>query len=168
MWIFTILLAIITAFLQSTVSPSLTVHGGAIDLILIVTLIFLFYGKVREACVSLLVSSIVLSILSGIALIYLISPTFLLIILYIFLSDRRIISKPSTLMSLPMLFIATILFELIKIAIMRSFSINYLVPIVVSSIMCAIVGGAIYWLCNKIYYFLNPQLMREKVKISNI
>jgi hypothetical protein len=71
-------------------------------------------------------------------------------------------------MSLPMFFFATILFELIKITIMRSFSIHYLAPIIASSIMMVIVGGVIYWFCNKIYYFLNPQLMREKVKISRL
>lgn len=166
MWLLTLILAIIIAIISSTITPSLTIHAGELDLNLIIMLIFLFYGRVRDTCIFLLVSSITLSILCGIPLIYLILPNFLLILLYLFLSNRRIISRPRVLLSLIMFFLASILVNLIKIIVMQQLSFSLLTPILVSSLYNAIIGGTIYYFCNKIYYFMNPQLLREKVKIG--
>lgn len=166
MWILTIILAIIIAFLQSTIAPALSIYGGTIDLILVVTLIFLFHRGVRNSSIFLVASSVVLAVISGLPLIYLVLPNFIIIILYSFLTQRRILSKPSRLLSLLIIFAATILIEAIKMLVMRRLSFSYAAPIFSSSIYNAIIGGTIYYLCNKIHFFLNPQLLRERIKIK--
>ncbi|MCX6810572.1 MAG: hypothetical protein NTY30_02445 [Candidatus Berkelbacteria bacterium] len=166
MWILTIISAIFVAFLSSTLTPSFAINVGTLDLNLIIVLIFLFYGSFRQACIFLLISSIVLSVLSGTLLVYLLLPMFLLVLLYLFFSARRIVVRPSTISSLLIFFIASIFVGMLKMLVMQHWSFSLAIPLISSSVYNAIVGGVIYHFCNKIYYFLNPQLLREKVKIG--
>ncbi|MEI6144175.1 MAG: hypothetical protein WCP91_01095 [Candidatus Berkelbacteria bacterium] len=166
MWVLTIILAVIVAVLQSTIIPSLTVFGGLIDLVLVVVLIYLFYGYVRNAGIFLLVASIVISVLSGIQLIYIILPNFVVMIVYVLLSSRRIISRPSVIFSILLFFLTCVAASLVKMLEVKIFSFLTLMPILFSSLIGAFVGGILYYFCNKIYYFFNPQISREKVRIS--
>ncbi|MEI8061040.1 MAG: hypothetical protein WCG99_01975 [Candidatus Berkelbacteria bacterium] len=166
MWVLTIILAVIAAVLQSTIIPSLTVFGGLVDLILIVVLIYLFYSSVSNAGIFLLVASIVISVLSGIHLIYIILPNFVVMLVYVLLSSRRIISRPSVIFSIFLFFLACVFAGLVKMLEVNIFSFSTLVPILFSSLIGALAGGILYYFCNKIYYFFNPQISREKVRIS--
>lgn len=168
MWIITAIFAIFVAFMQSTISPSLAIYSGILDLLLVVILIFLFYGSVRQACFFLLISAIVLSTLSGVPLVYIILPNFLLIVGYLLLSSKRIISRPTTLVSLPIILLSSVFVGFVKILIMQRLSTLLIVPIISGSVLTMLVGGAAYYFCNKAYYFLNPQLLREKIKISRM
>lgn len=168
MWIATFLLAITVALLQSSIVPAATIFGSAADLILIVTLIFLFFGAFRQASFFLLLSSIILTILSGIPIIYIILPNFLLMVGYLILSSRRIISLPSTLFSLPLFFIASFAASFIKLLIMQRFSLSLIEPISIGGIFAATIGGALYFFCSRAYHAINPQILRDKVKISHL
>lgn len=168
MWITTFILAIIIALLQSSIVPAATIFGSIIDLILIATLIFLFFGAFRQASLFLLISSIMLAILSGIPIIYLILPNFLLMVAYLILSSRRIISLPSTLFSLPLFFIAPFVANFAKLLIMQRFSFSLIAPISTGAIFTAAVGGLLYFLCSRAYHMINPQILRDRIKISRL
>ena len=43
-----------------------------------------------------------------------------------------------------------------------------LLTAIYSSLYSAIFATAIYFITNKIYFFLNPQIMRERIKISRL
>lgn len=168
MWVFSIILAIFAALTQSTIAPSLSVYGGTIDIILVVLLVLLFYGHIRHTGIFLVVSAIILSIISGIQLIYLILPYFVLAAIYLFLSSRRIISRPSTIVSLTTFFIASVFANLVSILEIHNFSVSLISSVLSSAILNMLVGGTIYYFCNKVYYSLNPQISREKVKFLNL
>jgi len=168
MWIATFLLAITVALLQSSIVPAATIFGGIIDLILIIILIFLFFGAFRQASLFLLLSSVTLTILTGVPIIYLILPNFLLMIVYLILSNRRIISWPSTLFSLPLFFIASVAASLIKLLIMQRFSPSLIVPISIGGIFTMAIGGVLYFLCSRAYHTINPQILRDRIKISRL
>lgn len=168
MWIATFLLAITVALLQSSIVPAATIFNSVVDLILIVTLIFLFFGAFRQASLFLLISSIILTILSGIPIIYIILPNFFLMIVYLITTSRRIISRPATLFSLPLFFIASFAASFIKLLIMQRLSSSLIVPISIGGIFTAAIGGALYFLCSRAYHAINPQILRDKVKISQM
>jgi len=165
MWFFSIILAILAALVQSTIVPSLSVYGGSVNIILVILLVLLFYGHIRHTGIFLVVSTIILSIISGIQLIYLILPFFVLSAIYLFLSNRRIISRPNTIVSLFIFLIASVFVNLVFILEIHNFSLRLILPILSSAILNMLIGGFIYYFCNKAYFLLNPQISREKVRI---
>ncbi len=167
MWILTILLSILVAVFQTTVLPSLKIYGGGFDLILVLTLIFLYYGSLRKAGVFLLISSIVASIISGVAIIYILVPDFFVIVIWTILLSKRIISYPSAIFSIPIFFSASIIANLMELLIRNGFAFFFLPPLISSSLQNTTIGVILYYLSYKIFLFLNPQVKRERIIISN-
>ena len=163
----TVIVAIFSGILSSTLTPSLTIWSGALDFNLILLLLFLFYANVSEASVFLLVSSIAVAALSGVPLIYVILPGFLLTALYIFLSDRRILPpRPTVSLSILLFFLASIFVSAVKVLLFKSYSTSVIVPTIMSAVLTAFVGSIIYYFCNRVFNRLNPQVKRQKIKIS--
>jgi len=166
MWVFALVLGMIAALLQSTFIPAVKISGGVIEIGVMLTLLFLFFGSLREASVFLVIFAIFSTIFSQIPLIYFLLPTFVVIVIFIFLSRRRIISRPGTLLSFLIFLIGTIIADLVKLLIMARFSLHNLLTVLIDALLTAFVGAIIYFLISKIYRYLNPQLDKEKIKLA--
>jgi hypothetical protein len=166
MWIFSIVLATFVAFMQSTIIPALSVSGGQIELQIIIILLFLFFGRLREACIFLLVCSTFSALFSGAPIIYLVLPDFLIISIYVFLDRRRIFFRPGTLLAFPIIFLAVALADFFKLIMLSKLGAGIVSVLLANSIYSAIVGMIIFYFINKIYHLLNPHIMRERIKLA--
>jgi len=158
-------LALFTAFLQSSLTPALTIWGGIIELPLIIILLFLFSNHFKEASVFLLISATFLSIFSADSIVYLILPDFLIIGIYLFLNKKRMILSPNTLLSFPLFVIAAMVSDLAKLLLFGNLGVENLLLLAKNSLVSAIVGTFIFYFVNKIYHFFNPQIARERIKM---
>jgi len=165
MWILAVFLAILSALLQSTFLPTVKIFAGLIELNVAILLIFLFFGSLREASVFLFIFAIFSAIFSQIPVIYLLLPEFIVIVIFVLLSKQRIIIRPGTLFSFPLFFLATVIADLAKLAILLKFSFHNFSIVFADALLTAFVATAIYWVVNKIYHFLNPQVDRERIKL---
>jgi len=166
MWLIIFIFSIIVAILSATIMPALNIFNSTVNLNLLLVLIFLFYDKKKEAGIFILISSVVLAVLTGINLITILLPIFFLLIIYSFLIDKRILNNPTIFMASLLFFSASMFTEVIVVALTKSFSLHLLKTIIISSIFNMILGAVFYYFCNRIYYFLNPQVLREKIKFS--
>lgn len=160
------ILAFFISLIQSTVVPAFKLYNSFPDLVLPVVLIILFFGSRKLSGVFIITSSIFMSIFSGVAMIYFILPYFLVFITYVFLNERRIISRPSVTLALFVFFVA----NLIKM-IIQSLMMNDLAPdiaFIYCSLISAVWGVFFYYLCRRIYFLLNPQILRDRIKISHL
>ena len=165
MWVVAVFLAILSALLQSTFLPTVKIFAGLVELDIIVLLIFLFFGSLREASVFLFIFAIFSAIFSQIPAVYFLLPDFIVIVIFVLLSRLRIIIRPGTLFSFPLFFLAVVIADLVKLAVLLKFSFYNLSIILADALLTAFVATIIYWAVNKIYHFLNPQITREKIKL---
>ncbi len=166
MFVFLIILSFIVAILDASLFPTLKIAGGIIELTTISMLILVFFGSFRSACIFLIFSAIFLSLLTKIPAIYFLIPNFVILAVFVFLTTRRIVTKPGTLLSFPIFFFAVLVVDLIKLTILAKFSFFNLSITVVDSLYSAVFATIIYWSINKIYHFFNPQISGEKIKFA--
>lgn len=161
-----IITALIFALLQSTIIPASGIYGNYPDLVLVLLLIIMFFGSKKLAGVFIISVSIFISIFSAAGMVHIILPYFLIFLLYIFLSDRRLISRPSVTFSFFIFALANLLKIFFQLTLAKNFT---LTPgIIFSSLLTAFAGIIIYYFCRRVYFFLNPQILKERIKISHL
>jgi len=166
MWAFSIFLAIFCAFLQSTFLPAISIYGGAIEISLVVVLIFLFFGRLREASIFLLVSALFSSLFSGVPVIYQILPEFLIVAIYVFLDYKRVFFRPNTLLALPVFILAVVLADFSRLVLLREVAVGNIQVLIANALYTAIFGTGIFYITNKIFHLLNPHIMRDRIKLG--
>ena len=166
MWIVAVFLAMLLALVQSTFMPTVKIFGGLVELDIVVLLLFLFFGSLKDASIFLLIFMIFSAIFSRIPAVFFLLPDFIVIVIFLLLSRLRIVIRPGTLFSFPLFFLATVIADLVKLAILLRFSFHNLLVIPADALITAFVATIIYWVVNRIYHFLNPQVDRERIKLA--
>jgi hypothetical protein len=166
MWLFIFLISLIVALLDTTVAPSMSIYGGVVSFTTSVILIFLVKKSFRNASALLIFSTIFLVIFSQVPVAYILLPNFFLLITVILVTNKRLIDRPSTILSVPIFIFTFLFFGLLKLLIMREFSLVNLFLMSKGAIYSAIFTAILYFITNKISYFLNPQAGREQIKIN--
>lgn len=166
MWFIIILLSLFTSLLDTTVSPSLSICGGVINFTLSTLLVFLLIKSIKNASITLIFSTIFLSVFSQVPVIFSLLPGFIVLVLTAYLSGRRLIDRPPTMLSAPIFFVLALTHGIIGLLILRQVSADNLFIVLKSSSLTALLSTLAYWLINKIDFFLNPHVAREKIKIN--
>lgn len=160
-----VILSLAGAFLQATLLPTLQIAGGMIQLSTIAVVALMFFGSLRYSSIFLLLSAITLSIFTSVPVIYFLLPNFVVLIVLLLLINRRILTKPMILTSFFVFFAAVIVADMVKMAILTSFSLANFYTILPDALFSAVVGSGLYYLANKIYIYFYPQVLREEIKL---
>ena len=166
MWLFILLISLFVALLDTTVAPSLSIYGGIFSFTTSVILVFLVKKSFQNASMLLIFSTIFLVIFSQIPVVYILLPNFFLFITITFAINKRLVDRPSTMLSVPIFAIAFLFFGLFRLLIMGEFSLTNLLLTLEGAIYSTIITVALYFIINKINYLLNPQAGREQIKIN--
>ncbi|MFA5158102.1 MAG: hypothetical protein WC451_02855 [Patescibacteria group bacterium] len=161
-----VVIALVFALLQSTIIPASEIYGSYPDLVLAILLLILFFDSKKLAGIYIISASIFISIFSATGMVHIILPYFLIFLLYIFFSDRRLISRPSVTFSFFIFALANLLKIFFQLVLVKNFNLGP--DIILSSLLTAFAGIIIYYFCRRIYFFLNPQILKERIKISHL
>lgn len=106
MWLFILLISLFVALFDATVAPSLSIYGGIFSFTTSVILVFLVKKSFQNASMLLIFSTIFLVIFSQIPVVYILLPNFFLFITITFAINKRLVDRPSTMLSVPIFAIA--------------------------------------------------------------
>lgn len=166
MWLFMLLISLFVALFDVTIAPSLLIYGGVFSFTTSIILVFLIKKSFQNAGMLLTFSTIFLVIFSQIPIVYILLPNFFLFITITFAINKRLIDRPSTMLSVPIFAIAFLFFGLSRLLIMSELSPTNLLVTLEGVIYSTIITVVLYFIINKINYFLNPQAGREQIKIN--
>ena len=166
MTVILIILSFISALLEATILPAAKIAGGFFELGTVIIIIFSFWSRWRDAGIFLIFWAIFLAMLTKIPAVYFLLPNFIIMIGFFFLFSRRVIPRPTTLFSFPLFFVAVAFVDFIKILILAEFSLSGFSHLIADAFISALFATVVYYMINKIYFFFNPGVAKERVKLA--
>lgn len=159
------ILSFVAAFFEVTFLPTIKIAGGVIELGTIIVTTVMLFGSLRYSSIFLLLSAVFLSIFSQLPAVIFLLPNFLVLVILIFLRNRRVLGKPNTLVAFFIFFTAVVLVDLVKMTMLARFSLPVIYLILPDALYSAVIATTLFYIANRIYRYFNTQLEREEIKL---